>query len=96
MTYQTIGEGNTLKFQSMYSLVAVIDCSLMLCRSANWTNCAVNKSKTIVQGRTLGRARYSVTIQLQQGLRENLVIPLSDSVAVYIIYIVEHLVANHA
>ena len=94
MTYQTIGEGNTLKLQSMHSLVAVIDCSLMLCRSANWTNCPVNKSKTIVQGRTLGS--NSVTIQLQQGLRENLVIPLSDSVAVCIVYVVEHLVANHA
>ena len=94
MAYQTIGEGNTLKLQSMYSLVAVIDCSLMLCRSANWTNCAVNKSKTIVQGRTLGS--NSVTIHLQQGLRENLVIPLSDSVAVCIVYVVKHLVANHA
>lgn len=94
MTYQTIGKGNTLKLQSMYSFVAVIDCSLMLCRSANWTNRPVNKSKTIVQGRTLGS--NSVTIQLQQGLRENLVIPLSDSVTVCIVYVVKHLVANHA
>ena len=94
MAYQTIGEGNTLKLQSMYSLVAVTDCSLMLCRSANWTNCPVNKFKTIAYGRTLGS--NSVTIHLQQGLRENLVIPLSDSVTVCIVYVVKHLVANHA
>jgi len=65
----------------------------MLCRSAKWTDRPVNKSKTIVQGRTLGS--NSVTVQLQQGLRENLVIPVSDSVAVCI-YVVKHLAANHA
>ena len=37
----------------------------------------------------------SVAIQLQQGLRENLVIPLSDSVAVSVIYIIKYLIADH-
>ena len=52
--------------------------------------------QTRVGNATRSLGSNSVTIQLQEGLRENFVISLSDSVAVVIVYEVKHLVANHA
>ena len=48
----------------MYSFVAVIDFSLMLCIFANLTNRSVKKSKPIFQGRILGSSHHAVLFVL--------------------------------
>jgi hypothetical protein len=50
---KTIRQHNTLKFNGMDTLVTIVHLSLVVFRSSNWANSAIDKSKAVFQWGTL-------------------------------------------
>ena len=83
-----------LEFYTVNSFVIVVDNALILARLAFWSNCSINKAKTVIQGESL--SCYGITIYFQWMRFEDAIIPLLNSVTVCVVDVVDRVFVYHA
>ena len=74
--------------------MTIVDNALIVGRLGYWSNCPINKAKTVIQGGSL--SCYGITLYFQGMRVEDAVIPLQNSVTLCLVDVVHHVVVCHA